>query len=208
MCHQAKDYLSLENRKVKTRSEKAVRGLSVPPIYLFPAVGHTAKKRKSNADIQMQQESVPIPVTQRSSSSSGISGPTGTIRAPTMSSQPIKNLRYFIPLFCGNITIAPSMPGLNEKSVPRFESSTDPEELERFFLRLKELFDKGAIVIDVEKKKYVVSYNDIKMEKQWKVLAYYTTGMFTEFKKDVLGSYDSALTGDHNTMQEIKQLMC
>ncbi len=50
------------------------------------------------------------------------------------------------------------MPGLNEKSAPRFESSTDPEELERFFSRLEELFHKSAIVTDVEKKKYAVSY--------------------------------------------------
>ncbi len=122
-----------QSRELKTRSVKAVRGLSVPLIYPFPAAGHAAKKGKSNADIQTWQEPVPVPVTCRHSSSSGIPGPAGTVRAPTMSSQPITNLRYFIPLFHGNITMAPSMPGLNEKSAPRFESSTDPEELERFF---------------------------------------------------------------------------
>ncbi len=103
--------------------------------------------------------------------------------------------------------MAPSMPGPNEKSMPRFESSTDPEELERFFSRLEELFNKNAIVTDVEKKKYAVSYTDIKTEKQWKVLEHYVTGTFAEFKKDVLGSYDSTLAGNHDTMQEIKQLV-
>ncbi len=131
----------------------------------------------------------------------------GTVRARTMSSQRITNPRYFIPPFHGNITMAPSMSGPNEKSVPRFESSTDPEELERFFARLEELFDKSAVVTDVEKKKYTVSYTDIKMDKQWKVLEHYVTGTFAEFKKDVLGSYDSALAGDHDTMQEMKQLV-
>ncbi len=99
------------------------------------------------------------------------------------------------------------MPGPNEKSTPRFESSTDPEELERFFLRLEELFNKNAIVTDVEKKKYAVSYTDIKTEKQWKVLEHYVTGTFAEFKKDVLGSYDGTLAGNRDTMQEIKQLV-
>ncbi len=100
------------------------------------------------------------------------------------------------------------MPGPNEKSAPRFESSTDPEELERFFSRLEELFNKSAIVTDVEKKKYTVSYTNIKTEKQWKVLEHYATGTFTEFKKDVLGSYDGALAGDRDIMQEMKQLVC
>ncbi len=65
----------------------------------------------------------------------------------------------------------------------------------------------SAIVTDVEKKKYAVSYTNIKTEKQWKVLGHYMTGMFTEFKKDVLGSDDGTLAGDHDAMQEMKQLM-
>ncbi len=104
--------------------------------------------------------------------------------------------------------MAPSMPGPYEKSVPRFESSTDPEELERFFSRLEELFNKNAITTDIEKKKYTVVYTNIKMEKQWKVLEHYVKGTFKEFKKDTLGSYDGALAGNHDTMQEMKQLMC
>ncbi len=50
-------------------------------------------------------------------------------------------------------------------------------------------------------------YTDIKTEKQWKVLKHYVTGMFAEFKKDVLGSYDGALAGDCDIMQEMKQLV-
>ncbi|PBK92334.1 hypothetical protein ARMGADRAFT_1031202 [Armillaria gallica] len=103
--------------------------------------------------------------------------------------------------------MAPSMPGLNEKSTPRFESSTDPEELERFFSRLEELFDKSAVTTDAEKKKYAVVYTDIKMEKQWKVLEHYTKGTFKEFKKNILSSYEGALAGDHDAMQEMKQLV-
>ncbi|PBL01500.1 hypothetical protein ARMGADRAFT_1025200 [Armillaria gallica] len=90
---------------------------------------------------------------------------------------------------------------MNEKSEPRFESSTDPEELERFSLRLEKLFDKSAITTNVEKKKYAVVYTDIKMEKQWKVLEHYVKGIFKEFKKDILGIYDGALASDHDTMQ-------
>ncbi|PBK71698.1 hypothetical protein ARMSODRAFT_973299 [Armillaria solidipes] len=97
---------------------------------------------------------------------------------------------YFIPPFHGNITMAQSMPGLNEKSMPRFEKSTDPEELERFFMRLEELFDKY-----------------IKMEKQWKVLDHFAKGTYEEFKKDVLSSYDGTLAGDCDAMQELKQLI-
>ncbi|PBL04471.1 hypothetical protein ARMGADRAFT_1022883 [Armillaria gallica] len=82
--------------------------------------------------------------------------------------------------------MAPSMPRLNEKSAPRFESSTDPEELERFFLRLEELFNKCAVTMDAEKKKYAVVYTNIKMEKQWKVLEHHAKGTFKEFKKDIL----------------------
>ncbi|PBK85138.1 hypothetical protein ARMGADRAFT_1087804 [Armillaria gallica] len=102
--------------------------------------------------------------------------------------------------------MAPSMPGPNEKSAPRFESSTDPEELERFFSRL-ELFDKSAVTTDAEKKKYAVICTDIKTEKQWKVLEHYTKGTFEEFKKDILSSYDGALAGNCDAMQEMKQLV-
>ncbi|PBK58700.1 hypothetical protein ARMSODRAFT_900176, partial [Armillaria solidipes] len=104
-------------------------------------------------------------------------------------------------------TMAQSMPGLNEKSTPRFEKSTDPEELERFFTRLEELFDKCAIAPDVDKKKYAVVYTDIKTEKQWKVLDHFAKGTYEEFKQDVLSSYDSALAGDRDAMQELKQLI-
>ncbi|SJK99626.1 uncharacterized protein ARMOST_02934 [Armillaria ostoyae] len=69
--------------------------------------------------------------------------------------------------------MAQSMPGLNEKSAPRFEKSTDPEELERFFARLEELFNKYAIALDLDKKKYAVIYTDIKTEKHWKVLDHF-----------------------------------
>ncbi|PBK82079.1 hypothetical protein ARMGADRAFT_1038858 [Armillaria gallica] len=99
------------------------------------------------------------------------------------------------------------MPGLDEKSAPRFESSTDPEELKRFFSRLEELFDKSAVTTDAEKKKYAVVYTDIKTEKQWKVLKHYMKGTFEEFKKDILSSYDGALAGDCDAMQEMKQLL-
>ncbi|PBL04222.1 hypothetical protein ARMGADRAFT_1022687 [Armillaria gallica] len=103
--------------------------------------------------------------------------------------------------------MAPSMPRPNEKSAPRFESSTDPEELERFFSRLEELFNKSVVTMDAEKKKYAVVYTDIKMEKQWKVLEHYVKGTFEEFKKDILSSYDSTLAGDRDAMQEMKQLI-
>ncbi|SJL06985.1 uncharacterized protein ARMOST_10327 [Armillaria ostoyae] len=103
--------------------------------------------------------------------------------------------------------MAQSMPGPNEKSTPRFEKSTDPEELERFFARLEELFDKCAVAPDVDKKKYAVAYTDIKTEKQWKVLNHFAKGTYEEFKKDVLSSYDGALAGDHDAMQELKQLI-
>ncbi|PBL04488.1 hypothetical protein ARMGADRAFT_1070936 [Armillaria gallica] len=124
-----------------------------------------------------------------------------------MSSQPIINLRYFIPPFCGNITMVLSMPGPNEKSMLRFENSTDPEELDRFFARLEELLDKCETT-DIKKKKYAVIYTNIKMEKQWKILEHYVTGTFKEFKKDILDSYDGTLADDHDTMQEMKQLVC
>ncbi|PBK97949.1 hypothetical protein ARMGADRAFT_1027332 [Armillaria gallica] len=104
--------------------------------------------------------------------------------------------------------MAPSMPGPNEKSAPRFESLTDPEELERFFLRLEELFDKSVITMDAEKKKYAVVYTDIKTEKQWKVLEHYAKGTFEEFQKDILSSYDGTLAGNCDAMQEMKQLVC
>ncbi|PBK94572.1 hypothetical protein ARMGADRAFT_1028985 [Armillaria gallica] len=84
--------------------------------------------------------------------------------------------------------MVPSMPGLNEKFAPRFESSTDSEELERFFSRLEELFDKSAVTMDAEKKKYAVIYTNIKTEKQWKVLEHYMKGTFEEFRKDILSS--------------------
>ncbi|PBK86675.1 hypothetical protein ARMGADRAFT_1086181 [Armillaria gallica] len=103
--------------------------------------------------------------------------------------------------------MVPSMPGPNEKSTPRFESSTDPEELERFFSRLEELFNKCAVTTDAEKKKYAVVYTDIKTEKQWKVLEHHTKGTFEEFKKDILSSYDDTLAGDRDAMQEMKQLV-
>ncbi|PBK64748.1 hypothetical protein ARMSODRAFT_892680 [Armillaria solidipes] len=99
------------------------------------------------------------------------------------------------------------MPGPNEKSMPRFEKSTDPKELERFFARLEELFDKCAVAPDVDKKKYAVVYTDIKTEKQWKVLDHFAKGTYEEFKKDVLSSYDGALAGDRDAMQELKQLI-
>ncbi|SJK98943.1 uncharacterized protein ARMOST_02221 [Armillaria ostoyae] len=103
--------------------------------------------------------------------------------------------------------MAQSMPGPNEKSAPRFEKSTDPKELESFFTRLEELFDKCAVAPDVDKKKYAVVYADIKTEKQWKVLEHFVKGTYEEFKKDVLSSYDSALAGDRDAMQELKQLI-
>ncbi|SJL18916.1 uncharacterized protein ARMOST_22518 [Armillaria ostoyae] len=103
--------------------------------------------------------------------------------------------------------MAQSMPGPNEKSAPRFEKSTDPKELERFFARLEELFDKCAVAPDVDKKKYAVVYIDIKTEKQWKVLEHFVKGTYEEFKKDVLSSYDGALAGDRDVMQELKQLI-
>ncbi|KAK0435980.1 hypothetical protein EV421DRAFT_1908262 [Armillaria borealis] len=103
--------------------------------------------------------------------------------------------------------MAQSMPGPNEKSTPRFEKSTDPEELERFFARLEELFNKCAVALDLDKKKYAVIYTDIKMEKQWKVLDHFAKGTYEEFKKDVLSSYDGALDGNCDTMQELKQLI-
>ncbi|PBK81198.1 hypothetical protein ARMGADRAFT_1039487 [Armillaria gallica] len=103
--------------------------------------------------------------------------------------------------------MVPSMPGLNEKSASIFESLTDPEELEGFFLRLEELFNKSAVTTDVKKKKYTVIYINIKMEKQWKVLEHYAKGTFEEFKKDILGSYNGALAGNHDAMQEMKQLI-
>ncbi|KAK0431514.1 hypothetical protein EV421DRAFT_1743042 [Armillaria borealis] len=103
--------------------------------------------------------------------------------------------------------MAQSMPGLNEKSAPRFEKSTDPEELERFFVRLEELFNKCVVALDLDKKKYAVVYTDIKTEKQWKVLDHFVKGTYEEFKKDVLSSYDSALDGDRDAMQELKQLI-
>ncbi|PBK63416.1 hypothetical protein ARMSODRAFT_894615, partial [Armillaria solidipes] len=104
-------------------------------------------------------------------------------------------------------TMAQSMPGPNEKSMPRFEKSTDPKELERFFVRLEELFNKCAIAPDVDKKKYTVIYTDIKMEKQWKVLDHFVKGTYEEFKKDVLSSYDGTLAGNRDAMQELKQLI-
>ncbi|KAK0456976.1 hypothetical protein EV421DRAFT_1729484 [Armillaria borealis] len=87
--------------------------------------------------------------------------------------------------------MAQSMPGPNEKSAPRFEKSTDPEELERFFVRLEELFDKCAVAPDVDKKKYAVVYTDIKTEKQWKVLEHFVKGTYEEFKKDEKSEYMS-----------------
>ncbi|PBK99300.1 hypothetical protein ARMGADRAFT_1025549 [Armillaria gallica] len=103
--------------------------------------------------------------------------------------------------------MAPSMLGPNEKSTPRFESSTDPEGLQRFFSRLEELFDKCAVTTDAEKKKYAVVYTNIKTEKQWKVLEHHAKGTFEEFKKYILSSYDSALAGDRDAMQKMKQLV-
>ncbi|SJL03035.1 uncharacterized protein ARMOST_06380 [Armillaria ostoyae] len=45
------------------------------------------------------------------------------------------------------------------------------------------------------------------MEKQWKVLEHFAKGTYEEFKKDVLSSYDGALAGDCDAMQELKQLI-
>ncbi len=100
-----------------------------------------------------------------------------------------------------------SMPGPHEKSAPKFENSTDPKELERFFSCLEELFDQCAVTDDLVKKKYAVSYTDVKMEKQWKVLDYFNKGTFGEFKSEVLGSYDGAVDGDHDSVWELKKLV-
>ncbi|PBK87604.1 hypothetical protein ARMGADRAFT_1034532 [Armillaria gallica] len=99
------------------------------------------------------------------------------------------------------------MPGPHKKSIPKFESFTDPEELERFFSRLEELFDQCAVTNDLVKKKYTISYTDVKTEKQWKVLDYFNKGTFGEFKSKVLGSYDGAVDSGHDAVWELKKLV-
>ncbi|PBK85802.1 hypothetical protein ARMGADRAFT_899713, partial [Armillaria gallica] len=82
------------------------------------------------------------------------------------------------------------MPGLNEKAAPRFESSSDPEELEHFFSRLEDLFAKCAVTDEEDKKKAALSYTDIKTERQWKALPKYAAGgKYEEFKLEVMECY-------------------
>ncbi|KAG7441207.1 uncharacterized protein BT62DRAFT_923435, partial [Guyanagaster necrorhizus] len=103
--------------------------------------------------------------------------------------------------------MAPSMPGPNEKAAPRFESSSDPEELERFFSRLEDLFDKCVVDDDEEKKKAAISYTDIKTERQWKVLPSFAAGeKYDDFKSEVLDCYDGARDSDRDAMLELKRL--
>ncbi len=91
---------------------------------------------------------------------------------------------------------------------PRFESSSDPEELERFFSRLEDLFDKCAVTDEDEKKKAAVSYTDIKTERQWKVLPKYAAGeKYEDFKSEVMDCYDGARDSDRNAVQELKRLV-
>ncbi|KAG7443939.1 uncharacterized protein BT62DRAFT_921587 [Guyanagaster necrorhizus] len=91
------------------------------------------------------------------------------------------------------------MPGPNEKATPCFESSSDPEKLEHFFLRLEDLFDKCVVNDDEEKKKAAISYTDIKTERQWKVLSSFAAGE----KYDDFKSEDS----DRDAMLELKRLV-
>ncbi|PBK72215.1 hypothetical protein ARMSODRAFT_972874 [Armillaria solidipes] len=105
--------------------------------------------------------------------------------------------------------MAPSMPGLNEKATPRFESSSDPEELECFFSRLEDLLDKCAVTDEEDKKKAALSYTDIKTERQWRVLPKYATGgKYGEFKSEVMDCYDGVRDSDHDAIQELKRLIC
>ncbi len=100
------------------------------------------------------------------------------------------------------------MPGPNEKAAPRFESSSDPEELEQFFSRLEDLFDKCAVTDEDEKKKAAVSYTDIKTERQWKVLPKYAAGeKYEDFKSEVMDCYDGARDSDRDAVQELKRLV-
>ncbi|KAK0193266.1 hypothetical protein F5146DRAFT_1133933 [Armillaria mellea] len=105
--------------------------------------------------------------------------------------------------------MAPSMPGLNEKATPRFESSSDPEELKRFFSRLEDLFDKCTVTDEEEKKKAVVSYTNIKTEHQWKVLPKYAAGgKYEDFKSEVMDCYDGMCNSNCNVVLELKRLVC